>query len=73
MVQPRHGGDPEASETRLSRFIAEHIARGNKADFAGARQKLSELESVVSGLEPLNMTEEQIEDLVREHCRRGGE
>jgi hypothetical protein len=72
MVQFQLGGEAESATARLSRSIAAHIARGNKPDFEAARAKFQELEAAVSAMEPWDMTEEQIESLVRENCGRGG-
>jgi hypothetical protein len=71
MVQPQHNGESEAAQTRLSRFIAEHIAKGNQPDHTLAQQRFDAFKDTVSRLEPRNLTEQQIDDLVREHCGRG--
>jgi hypothetical protein len=70
MVQPQHDGALGAAGTRLSRFIAAHVARGNKPDYALAQRRYDAFKDLVSHSDTRGLTEEQIDELVREHCGR---
>lgn len=76
MIQPQEHGDhgqrDAARSGRLARFIREHIAKGNRPDYELAQKKARELDRMASKLEPLGLTEDQIDELALELCRRKG-
>jgi hypothetical protein len=72
MLQPQHQhGGTESGDLRLSRFIAAHIANGNKPDYELGQRKLAQFEESVFGLEPPDLTDQEIVDFIRAHRARG--
>jgi hypothetical protein len=61
--------DPEGRE-RLKRFIADHIARGNKPDYERAQRGMRELEERFAKMEPICRTEEEAQELIDRYCGR---
>lgn len=75
MTQAQHDDDdlqdpdPEGRE-QLKRFIADHIARGNKPDYEAAQEGMRKFDELVSKMEPRNLTDEEAQELVDRYCGR---
>ncbi|HEY0396568.1 MAG TPA: hypothetical protein VGD01_18975 [Candidatus Elarobacter sp.] len=54
----------------LKQLIADHIARGNKPDYARAAQGFREFDERMAALPPTGRTEEEAQELVWRHCGR---
>ena len=55
---------------RLEQLIADHLARGNKPDYARAEQAFREFNEQIAALEPTGRTEEEAQELIWRHCGR---
>lgn len=70
-AQHDHNEDPDpAGREALKRFIADHIARGNKPDYERAQEGMRKFEELVSRMEPSGRTEEEDWDLIDRYCGR---
>jgi hypothetical protein len=74
MIQPE---DDEIDEERdrqgrewLKQLIADHIARGNKPDYARAQQGFREFNARMAALPPTGRTEEEAQELIDRYCGR---
>jgi hypothetical protein len=72
MVQPQHGSElgvsHSAGEDRLARVIREHIAKGNRPDYALAQEKARRLNELAATHEKLGLSEDEIDALADEIC-----
>jgi hypothetical protein len=72
MIEPQDDQDEWDRNGRalLKQFIADHIARGNKPDHAGAAQGMRDFNARMAALPPTGRTEEEAQELIDRYCGR---